>query len=68
MVIQLGKMYPRIHFAWAYEICKFVNYSITKYVNFNQLTTNKNTHLISVKLSFMETVPEIVLCIVQEFL
>ena len=48
---------------------KFFNYSITKYIKFNQLTTNKNIHLTSeINLSFMETVSEIVLYIFQEFL
>ena len=52
-----------------YEIHKFVNYSITKYIKF-QLINKQQKHTFDqcqIKLGFMETVSDIVLHIVQEF-
>ena len=42
---------PRMRFAWAYEIRKFVNYLITKYIKFQSFNNQTETHLTSVKLS-----------------
>ena len=65
-----GKMLPSMCFAWAHDICKFVNYSITKYIPFHSIN-NQQKHTFDqcqIKLGFMETVSEIVLYVVQDFL
>ena len=52
-----------------YEIRKFVNYSITKYIKFQSIRQQQKHTFdqCQMKLSSMETVSDIVLHIVQEF-
>ena len=50
---------------WTHEICKFLNYSITKYIKF-QLVNKHTFDKCQIKLGFVETMSEIVLYIIQE--
>ena len=55
----------KMYFAYAQEICKFINYPITKYIKFQWSFDHCQ---IKLGLCLMEPVSEIVLYIVQEFL